>query len=354
MLKSAIYEQALCTAIKDLPIENLQKKKILITGATGMLCSCVVDMLIEIQRRASVDMQIIAAGRSTGKLQDRFSDARFRTDLKFWEFDATQPPPEEVQADFILHGASIADPVNLAQYPVETMLANIYGTKNLLDMGLKCGMQRFLYISSGEFYGQPDNEMSDFIESYSGPINYSAARACYPSAKRASEALCQSYISEYKADCVIVRPCHLFGPTMLRSDSRAVSEFLWSAFDNKNIVLKSSGLMERSHCYVLDAAKAILWVLLFGTCGEAYNIADRAYQMTIRSFAEAVAQAGNCKVLFENPSDIEARGYSHVTRAVLSSRKLEQLGWAPSDTEFSKIVETLMILKENQAGGSYT
>ena len=207
-------------------------------------------------------------------------------------------------------------------------------------------MQRFLFVSSGEMYGQPNANLDDFVEEYCGYVDHTSSRACYPTGKRAAEVLCQSYISQYNIDAVIVRPCHIFGPTMTRRDSRAVSEFLWNAVDGKDIVLKSAGLVERSHCYVVDAAKAILQVLIAGECGKAYNIADRQYEMTIRDFAKKAAHAGGCKVVFENPSDIEVQGYSKVSRAVLDSSRLEALGWKPEHDQLSAIEKTVAILRE--------
>lgn len=84
---------------------------------------------------------------------------------------------------------------------------------------------------------------------------------------------------------------------MSRSDSRAVAEFLWAAAEGRDIVLKSDGLKERSHCYVADAVQGLLAALEKGESGQAYNIADRRYQMTIRAFAEQAAEAGGCRVV---------------------------------------------------------
>ena len=202
-----------------------------------------------------------------------------------------------------------------------------------------------MFVSSGEVYGQPDSEMSDFTEDYCGPLDLSSPRTCYPEGKRAAEVLCQSYISQCNADAVIVRPCHLFGPTARRNDSRAVSEFLWSAAEGRDIVLKSEGLLERSHCYVPDAARGILLALLAGECGAAYNIANRRYEMRIRYFAEKAAEAGGSRVIFDLPSELERRGYSRSARMVLDAGKLEKLGWTPS--EVPAIEETVQILRES-------
>lgn len=111
-------------------------------------------------------------------------------------------------------------------------------------------------------------------------------------------------------------------------------------------MLKSDGLKERSHCYVIDAVQGLLFALEKGESGQAYNIADRRYQMTIRAFAEQAAEAGGCRVVFDLPSDMESRGYSRVSRQVLDAGKLEGLGWKPGYSIENGVAKAIRILRE--------
>lgn len=104
--------------------------------------------------------------------------------------------------------------------------------------------------------------------------------------------------------------------------------------------------MERSHCYVVDAAQALLAVLGKGECGGAYNIADRRSQMRICDFANRAAQAGGCRVVYRTPERLEQSGYSKVSRAVLDASRLEALGWRPQTED--GIQETVAILRESR------
>lgn len=331
-------------------ITNLQfltGKTVLISGAPGMLGSCLVDAIMVWNQQQAEPCRVIAVGRNAEKAQERFADYRDKREFIFIQQDVCKPFhdfPKPV--DFIIHAASDADPVNMAKYPADTLLTNVLGTKNLIEYGLTHGMKRFLYVSSGEVYGQPNEKQDDFTEDYCGPLDLSSPRSCYPEGKRAAEVLCQSYRSQFGVDVVIVRPCHLFGPTMSRQDSRAVAEFLWSAANGKDIVLKSDGLRERSHCFVVDAVQALLAVLGKGTSGETYNIADKRYQMTIRKFAEQSAKAGGCKVVFDLPNDIESKGYSKISRQVLDTEKLEKLGWELQNKKSTAIDNSVQMLRE--------
>lgn len=327
-------------------LDFLAGKTVLITGASGMLGSCLVDVIMLWNRERGLSCKVIALGRDRQKLEDRFRDYGGRQDHAYIVQDICRPLENiSVTADYIIHAASNADPANMAEYPVDTLLANVIGTKNLMEYGLGHGMKRFMFVSSGEVYGQPNGRRDDFTEDHCGPIDLSSPRSCYPEGKRAAEVLCQSYASQYGADVVIVRPCHLFGPTMSRSDSRAAAQFIWNAADGTGIVMKSDGQKERSHCYVVDAVSAILLVLKEGGPGNAYNIADKRYQMTIREFAGMAAKAGGCRLRIEVPDETEKKGYAQIPRQVLDAEKLKTLGWEPGAGPSSHIGKTVDILR---------
>lgn len=342
LLDSKIYRSSLERLCAEADLDFLQGKTVLVSGASGMLGSCLVDLLSIWNECRSIPCRIAALSRNLDAAKERFGLVWDMEWFSFYAQDVCAPLgslPEHI--DYIIHAASNADPVSMAKYPVDTLMANVLGTKNLLDYGMAHGMKRFLFVSSGEVYGQPNANLDDFAEDYCGPVDLSNPRTCYPEGKRAAEVLCQSYISQYGVDAVIARPCHLFGPTMTARDSRATSEFLRKASASENIELKSAGTLERSHCYVVDAAAALLIVLGRGVCGQAYNIADRRYQMTVREFAEQAAEAGGCRVVYQRPTETELAGYSKVSRMVLDAAKLEQRGWRPETVE--AFWETVMI-----------
>lgn len=344
---SKAYSAALQRVYTALDLSALCGTSVLVTGSTGMLGSCLVDALMQWNAKQAFPCRVIVSGRNEAAARARFTAYRDCPNFSFIRQDIIDPLkgfPDTI--DYIVHAASYADPVNFSRFPVDTLLSNVVGTDHLLQYGIAHGMMRFLYVSSGEMYGQPLLPGDDFTEDYCGAVDHSNARSCYPAGKRAGEVLCQAYVRQYGSDAVIVRPCHLFGPTMTASDSRAASEFLRNAADGRDILLKSAGLVERSHCYVMDAVRALLLVLLSGKCGEAYNIADKVYQMRIRDFAEKAASAGGCRVMFANPNDLEAKGYSTVSRAVLDNAKLIALGWSPGSTGIDAIRETVKILRE--------
>ena len=307
-------------------VRELYGKRMLITGGTGMICSAVAEILFFLNKKEKANIAIILAGRSRERTRARFSCFEEGKDYVFQDYDATRENRLDIEADYIIHGASNANPAVYTKQPVETMLANIIGLNDLLSMAVRHRSRRLLYVSSSEVYGnKPENR--PYKEDDYGFVDILNPRASYPSAKRAAETLCIAYGEEFGLDTVIVRPGHIYGPTITDSDNRASAQFTRNAVNGEDIVMKSAGAQLRSYCYTLDCASAILAVLIGGQRGQAYNISNRDSVVTISGIAQALAQAAGKKVVYETASDEEKKGYNMMSNSSLDAAKLEALGW---------------------------
>lgn len=323
MIYSDSYWDDIITVCEHIPqIEKLNNKRVLITGATGLICSSVVEILAYLNRELNAGIKILLAGRSEGRLRERFPES---FNFSYIAYDATKPLQMDVDVDYIIHGASNANPTDYAKEPVETLLGNIVGINSLLELARE-KRARILYISSSEVYGNKDDNRP-YCENDYGFVDILNPRACYPNGKRTAETLCVAYGAEYGVDTVAVRPGHIYGPTITAADTRASAQFTRNVLDGENIVMKSAGTQLRSYCYTLDCASAILAVLLNGETGSAYNISNKDSIVTIREFAEALADYAGTQIVFENPSDAESKGYNLMSNSALDSEKLERLGW---------------------------
>ena len=339
------YIEDIGEAIESIPEwETLKHKKILITGATGMIGSSVVELLHEMNRRYDAGITLYLAGRSKERILRRFANFMTEHDFVFVLYDADKDQQFEMEPDYIIHGACKADPVAYGERPVETMLSNFVGVNSLLRLAAAVRSKRLLYLSSSEVYGKKEDN-SPYKETEYGYVDILNARACYPSSKRASETLCAAYGAEYGVDTVIVRPGHIYGPTISRTDSKASTQFTWNVVDGKDIVMKSAGAQVRSYCYTLDCATAVLTVLLHGVTGQAYNVSNRNSVVSIRDLAEMLAVCGGQKILFENPTDAEQKNYNLMATSSLDAERLEQLGWKPGYDLERGVRKTLEILR---------
>lgn len=332
------YQQDIASLFENgLDLSRLRDKTILVVGATGLIGSCVIDVLMQNPNKC---YQVIAAGRNRERAKEKFAAYWENAHFCFVELDVTLSVRENLRGqifedaylaiqhvDYIINAASNASPNFFKQKPVEVMKANIDGISHLIEYGLDHGMKRMVYVSSGEIYGEGDG--SAFTEKSSGYVDCASVRACYPSSKRAAETLCMAYCEEYGADVVIARLSHTYGPGFTESDNRVYAQFIRNVLKGEDIVLKSKGEAFRSWLYVVDAAHALLRLLMDGEKGNAYNVAHSESNISIRQLAELIAEKAHRKVVFDIPDDAQQGNSTPITKAVFNTDKLKALGWKP-------------------------
>ena len=327
-------------------LEQLSNHSVLITGASGLICSAVIDMLLRYNDSHEANIHIIAAGRSYENMTLRFGSLLKRDDFEFIKYDAASLDSSfDIHFDYIIHGASNASPDKIVVEPVETMMSNIMGLKLLLDHAKENNSERVLYISSSEVYGQNDSS-SQYLEDEYGYIDILQPRNSYSVAKRAAENLCASYFAEYGVFTVIARPGHIYGPTASKKDRRVSSEWLHSAAGCKDIVMKSDGAQIRSYCYCLDCASAVLKILLRGEKGKAYNISNEKSVISIKEMAEKISQKAGVRLVREVPSESEVRQFNPMLNSSLNNARLLELGWRGCFQVDEGIEHSIQLLKE--------
>lgn len=332
LLKNKAYITLLRKLIEDFSDwKEIEGKDVLISGASGMLGSLLIDALM-LRNEDVMPMRrnpVFATSRGAAAAKERFSRWIGREDFSFFSHDITEPLGGfNEKPELLIHAASTTHPVQYADEPINTILANILGVKNMLDVAAGAPGSRLLLMSSVEIYGENRGDVDYFDEKYCGFLDCNTLRAGYPEAKRVSESMCQAYIREKAVDAVIIRLPRCYGPTMKKSDTKAVSQFIKKGLAGEDIVLKSEGAQFYSYAFAADAVLGMLYVLARGSCGEAYNLADGGSDITLKELASLAAETAGTKVVFELPDAVERAGYSTATRAVMRGKKLRELGWS--------------------------
>ena len=312
----------------DVEWEKLKDKNILISGATGLVGSFLIDLLMS-KNKKGLGCKLYAITRNKDKAVERFNCWKDDDLFNIIEHDInTELILDDVSTvDYVLHMASNTHPLLYSTDPIGTIMTNVVGLTNMLDFAVAHKAERFAFASSNEIYGENRGDKELFDEEYCGYINCNTMRAGYPESKRCGEALCQAYKAQKGLNIVIPRLTRSYGPTMKIDDTKAISQFIRNGVNRQNIVLKSTGEQFYSYTYVADAVSGLLYVLLKGENGAAYNISDEKSDIKLKDLASIIADISHKKVVFEIPDSIESAGYSKATKARLDSSKLKQLGW---------------------------
>lgn len=325
--------------------EKLRGKTIAISGATGMVGTFLIDVLLRKNDAEQLGCHVLALGRNEEKARERLPYFE-RDDFSFEVCDVSvYGARPSKRADIIFHLASATHPRAYASDPIGTIASNMTGLSNLLDYGVVSEADAFVFASSVEIYGENRGDMDSFSEDYLGYIDCNTLRAGYPEAKRAGEALCQAYMAQKNLPVYIPRLPRIFGATVLPSDTKAISQFIFKGVARDNVVLKSEGTQFFSYLHVRDAVCGMLWVLTRGKQGTAYNLADSSCDMSLRDIAAVIAESVGIQVIFDLPDETEKAGYSTATRAILNPARAHALGWHASLTMEEGLSRTISTLQ---------
>ena len=317
-------------ANSSIPLSEMDGKTVFVTGASGLIGSQIIKAISCYNKTNGTHIKAVAMVRNPEKAKKVFKDTE---NVEIYKCDITEEIDYAGNVDYIIHGASATSSRFFVDHPVETIKIAVDGTVNILEFARKKEVKGFVYLSSLEVYGTPDKNQTTIKEDYSGYINQLSVRSSYSEGKRLVECLCCSYASEYNVPVKIARLSQTFGAGVEYNDGRVFAEFARCAIEKKDIVLHTMGNTVRSYCYTSDAVAAIIYILLKGQIGEAYNVTNMQTACSIKEMAETVCdlfKESGIKTVIDIPEDVSSFGYNPEMIIRLDSSKLEQLGWKPT------------------------
>ena len=312
---NAVYREDLQRIVADrnIPWQELDGKTVLVTGATGLIGSTLVNALLYYGEKTASPPRVLAFVRNEEKARCLYREqlAAHSLYLSFVVGDICAPAAVPGPVDYIIHAAS--------------------ETANMLELAREKQVKAFLYLSSMEAYGSPTEEKI-LTEDAPACFNSMAVRSCYPESKRMCEMLTAAYASEYRVPGRVVRLAQTFGPGIAPDDVRVFAAFARKALAGEDIELATRGDSKRMYLYTADAARAILTILLMGEPGCCYNAANPDTYCSIYEMAQMVSRQfsdGQTKILFSSDRSA-AEKYPPGHRLKLDVTKLTALGWRPS------------------------
>ena len=323
-------------------VETLSGSKFLVTGATGLIGSTLVHCLLALNNGIEITCPI----RDIKKAQKLFGYET--TKIHFVECDLLSylnSLTEQDHFQYIIHCASPTSGKYIIEHPVETYELAFNTTRVLLNHVHRTNVSGMVYVSSVEYYGQMFDDR--FVtEDMQGFVDYTDSRSSYSLGKRAAEYLCTSYAKEYGINVKIARPTQTFGAGILKDDNRVFAQFTRSIINNADIVLHTTGESAKPYCYTTDCISAILYILLKGKNGEAYNVANEDTYISIKEMAMFLCNNFNPKINVRVELHPEM-GYAPITKLHLSVEKLKSLGWSPQYSlkeMYNRLIEYLKLM----------
>lgn len=341
-------------ASEQIDWERLQGKRVLVTGATGLIGGILTRALIRAGQARGLELRVAALVRSREKAEAIFGPY-LEQGLELIVGDILSELQIDGPVDYIFHGASVTASKDFVDHPVETILTALKGTEHLLELAREKQVESMVYLSSMEAYGVVDAEHYNVRETDYGYIDPLQVRSSYSESKRMAEGLCGAYAHEYGVPVKTVRLAQTFGAGIARTENRVFAQFARSIMTGSNIVLHTDGSKAHCYCYTTDAVLGLLTVLLRGKNGEAYNISNQKTFGTIREMAELLIREhpeSGSKLVFDIPEDANKFGYAPTSRMLVNSEKLSALGWQ-ARVDLPEMFERLMrAMAEMDADGT--
>lgn len=345
-----VYEDITYIARYNIDWERFRNKTILVTGANGFIAYYMILAFLLRNDLYGENIKVLGLVRNLKKASEKFGALLKREDIKLINQDVTENMEQIEHADFVIHAASQASAYYFETDPVGTIEANTTGTINVLKYAVAQKSEAVLIVSSLKVYGTIKNGGDKLIEDKLGELDITSYKNCYAQGKRLSETLCSSFAKQYGVPVKIARPSYIYGASTM-DDDRVWAQFLANVIRGENILLKSSGAVYRSFCYVIDTVTALLKIMLEGEIAVPYNIAAEHSDTTIRNFAKTAIEAfpeRKISLQFANKVDEQEPDVDtkKLAAEILDSTRLEKLGWRAEITLLEGVQRAVRTMEE--------
>ena len=310
--------------------DDFSGKTVLLTGARGFLGRYFMDIFARLNDGVldspctliALD-NLITAGKEGADIPDL-------PNVEFIKHDVINPFERDGDVDYVIHAAGIASPYYYRAYPVETLLVSTTGTRNMLALAER-HEARFVFFSSSEIYGDPDQKHVPTPESYRGNVSCQGPRACYDESKRVGETLCYVYHDKHGTKVNTIRPFNVFGPGMQEADYRVLPNFANRIKGGVPLHVYGKGTQTRTYCYITDAMTGFMLTIARGIPGEAYNIGNPKPEISLVDLVERIGEVLDRKLgydLIEYPDSYPADEPSRRCPDIRKART--QIGYNPN------------------------
>ncbi|MAG18442.1 MAG: dTDP-glucose 4,6-dehydratase [Candidatus Diapherotrites archaeon] len=310
-------------------------KKVLVTGGCGFIGSNFVRMLLEETELEVVNLDLLTYAGNPENLKDVQDNERYtfvKGDIK------SRADVEKAMegVDTVFHFAAESHVDNSINDSDPFIMTNVLGTKNMMDVAMAKGVEKFIHVSTDEVYGSVEEGSStekDLLE----------PRNPYSASKAASDLLVLSYVNTFDFNACITRSSNNYGPYQF--PEKLIPLFVTNLMENKKVPVYGTGENIRDWLYVKDNCKGILIAGQKGKKGNIYNVDGGNELSNIELTKRILNMMGKGEEMIEHVEDRKG----HDLRYSLDSSKLESFGWKPEKNFDEGLKETVEWYKNNES-----
>jgi dTDP-glucose 4,6-dehydratase len=272
---------------------ELRDKSILISGASGFFGRCLLECLLHLDCKYSLNIKIYAISRSVESFKKKFPLLGF-SKINLIESDISQLKIFHDKVDYIIHAACDTSSERLKNYPQKFLEENYLGTQNMLEIAKSNKGCRFLYLSSGAIYGSQNLDIKLRLESDLSAPDLQKISSVYGEAKRLGEILCSIYSSSCSVQTRVARCFSFVGPHMSFDGHYAIGNFIRDVAHNKDVILQSKSETYRSYLYSIDLSIWLMRILISAPNNSVYNVGS-SQEILIEDLARLVVKTLSSK-----------------------------------------------------------
>ena len=294
-------------------------RRVLVTGAYGLLGSAVVELALEsgaavstMSRERHPESALVKSGLA-------IECDEYEADVS--DGDAVGGVLGSASPDVVIHLAGVSVVGEAQLLPREAVESSVIGTLNVLEAAKSVNTAAVVVASSDKAYGA--SERLPYTEEV--PLQ---PKFPYEAAKAAADVVARSYWFSYGLPTSVIRSANLYGGGDWNR-TRLVPHTIGCILQRRPPTIRSDGRTERDYLFVADAATAYMEVVSLllngGGAGEPFNVGSGVARTTIEVVDAILRVAGS-----DLEPEIQGTGVprGEIERQVIDSSKLEAAtGW---------------------------
>jgi UDP-glucose 4-epimerase len=301
--------------------------KILLTGGAGFIGSHLATELLGRGHEVLV-MDDLSTGRLENLRHIQSNSGLHLKEGSILDIEVLEPLVQE--CDEVYHLAAAVGVRLVMEKPVETIMTNVRGAENILEVCRKHSKKIFI-ASTSEIYGKNKNgPLSEDDDRILGSTK--KHRWAYANTKTLDEFMAFAYHQAYGLPIVIARLFNTVGPRQTGRYGMVIPNFVRSALDNKPINVYGTGDQTRCFAHVSDVIQGLVGLMEHPEAvGDVFNVGN-SEETSIADVARRVkAMTGSSSEIRYIPyEEAYGEGFEDMERRVPNLAKIKDLiGYEP-------------------------